>query len=62
MTTETELVDRSQQFEAAISGGDKASLISFCDAQAAQSSPQEAETWKFLRVHFDDNPRMYGLY
>ena len=57
MTTERELVERSQQFESAISGGDQATLIGFCEAKASEGSPEEAQTWQYLRVHFESDGR-----
>lgn len=57
VTTEQELVQRSQQFEAAIRGGDRTALAGFCDAQAGGAAPDAAETWRFLKVHFEDDAR-----
>lgn len=51
------MVDRSLQFEQAISGGDKATLLSYCQQQEQQSSAQEAETWRFLRLNIEDDAR-----
>ena len=55
--TENEMVNRSIQFEQAISGGDKSMLLSYCQQQEQQSSSQEAETWRFLRVNIEDDAR-----
>ncbi len=51
------MVDRSLQFEQAISGGDKATLVAYCQQQEQQSSAQEAETWRFLRLNVEDDAR-----
>ena len=57
VTTESRMVERSLQFEQAISGGDRATLASFCEAQAQQGGPQDQETWRFLRVNFEEDAR-----
>ena len=57
VTTESSMVERSLQFEQAISGGDRATLASFCEAQAQQGGPQDQETWRFLRVNFEEDAR-----
>ena len=51
------MVDRSLQFEQAISGGDKATLLSYCQQQEQQSPAQEAEMWQFLRLNIEDDAR-----
>lgn len=61
VTTEEELVKKSQQFEAAIAGADKAAVLAFCESKSHQGSTQEAETWKFLQVHFRQNARRSAL-
>lgn len=55
--TENEMVDRSLQFEQAISGGDKETLLTYCQEQEQHSSAQEAETWRFLRLNIEDDAR-----
>jgi len=55
------MVERSLQFEQAISEGDRAALASFCQTQAQQGGPQDQEIWKFLRVNFEDDARRYPL-
>lgn len=56
------MVDRSLQFEQAISGGDKATLLSYCQQQEQQSPAQEAETWRFLRLNIEDDARRSTLF
>ncbi|KAK9829183.1 hypothetical protein WJX72_004364 [[Myrmecia] bisecta] len=61
VVTETGLVTRSTQFEEAISGGERPALVTFCDAKASASPPQDAETWAFLRVLFEEDARRHLL-
>ncbi|KAG2498995.1 hypothetical protein HYH03_003181 [Edaphochlamys debaryana] len=63
VVTETELVTRSEGFEAAIQGGNLQTLREYCNnkraALAVEGAPetpeskQEAETWSFLSVLFE---------
>lgn len=61
VVTETELVSRSEAFEAAIQGGNLTTLREFCANKRAAllaggpvaESEQEAETWAFLSVLFE---------
>ena len=59
--TESDLVERSLQFEQAISGGDKETLLSYCHEQEQHSSAQEAETWQFLRLNIEGDARRYAF-
>ncbi len=55
--TEPELVSRSESFEQAITGGDKNALKQFCDSKAGTVKGDEAETWSFLGVLFEEDAR-----
>ena len=58
VTTDSDMVDRSVQFEEAIKGADKATLLSFCDVKAAAGvDKEEQETWTFLKNLFADDAR-----
>lgn len=62
MLTEPELVQSSEAFEAAIAGGDRDTLASFCAGrEAALGGGEEAETWAFLATHFAADGRKYLL-
>jgi hypothetical protein len=60
VVTEEALVARSEQFDEAIHGGDRAAMVAFCDAKAAAASGDEAESWAFLRVLFEADSRRCG--
>ena len=51
------MVDGSSQFEQAMAGGDPAALLGLCDAKASGLPGEEGETWAFLRIHFQQDPR-----
>ncbi|GFH27783.1 WD_REPEATS_REGION domain-containing protein, partial [Haematococcus lacustris] len=67
VVTERELVARSEAFEAAIAGGDKTTLLSYCEVKAkagkaadvssmqpgASGSQEDGETWAFLSLLFE---------
>eukprot|EP00963_Diacronema_lutheri_P007132 scaffold626_cov337-Pavlova_lutheri.AAC.17 len=58
VTTDSDLVDRSVQFEEAIKGADKATLLSFCDVKAAAGADEEEqETWTFMKNLFAEDAR-----
>ena len=57
MVTEPAVVDASAQFEQAVVGGDPTALLGLCDAKAAGLPGEEGETWAFLRIHFQQDPR-----
>lgn len=50
-------MSRSESFEQAIAGGDKNALKQFCDSKAGDTSGDEAETWSFLSVLFEEDAR-----
>ncbi|GFH08887.1 WD_REPEATS_REGION domain-containing protein, partial [Haematococcus lacustris] len=67
VVTERELVARSEAFEAAIAGGDKTTLLSYCEVKAkagkaadvssmqpgGSGSQEDGETWAFLSLLFE---------
>lgn len=58
LKTEEEFVERSSAFEAAVAGGDKPTMKSFCETKAAAAGNDgEKETWNFLTVLFEDDAR-----
>lgn len=61
VVTDGDLVARSESFEQAIAGGDRSSLRCFCATKGAEAgatgSQDEAETWAFLSVLFEDDAR-----
>eukprot|EP00775_Hariotina_reticulata_P008692 gene8692-8873_t len=61
VVTEHQLVEHSEAFEAAISGRDRAALQEFCASKAAVAShmgaSDDAETWTFMGVLFEDDAR-----
>jgi hypothetical protein len=57
LVTEPELVSRSESFEQAIAGGERSVLQQFCGAKAGEVAGDEAETWSFLGVLFEDDAR-----
>lgn len=52
MVTESELVAKSAEFEAAVTGGNPNALAGLCEARAAGAAGEDAETWGFMRVLF----------
>lgn len=59
VVTETDLIERSDAFGKAISSKDTNTLRDFCGIKAASGSAgqEEAETWQFLSVLFEDDAR-----
>ncbi|XP_024364075.1 protein transport protein SEC31 homolog B isoform X2 [Physcomitrium patens] len=58
LLTEEGLVKRSTQFEEAIAGGERSALRNFCESKAsAAASEEDAETWSFLKIMFDEEAR-----
>jgi protein transport protein SEC31 len=58
VVTENALVQHSEAFEASIAGGDRAALRDFCNHKAAAAAAgEEAETWTFMGVLFEDDAR-----
>ncbi len=60
VVTEQGLVARSEEFEHIISSADRTALRTFCatkQQEAAAAAPEEAETWSFLSVLFEDDAR-----
>ena len=51
------MIDRSLQFEQAISGGERNTLLAYCQQQEQQNTAQEAETWRFLRLNIEEDAR-----
>lgn len=52
-------MEASTQFEQALGGGDHESLRGLCESKAASLPGEEGETWAFLRIHFDPDPRRW---
>jgi hypothetical protein len=58
VVTEQALVQHSEAFECAVAGGDVAALKDLCSHKAAAAAAAEdAETWTFLGVMFEDDAR-----
>ena len=58
VVTEKTLVEQSGSFEQAVMSNDKAALADFCASKASQAHNQdEAESWAFMRVLFQDDSR-----
>lgn len=59
VVTEQDLVQRSEQFEQAIAGGEKPTLQAFCKDKTGTVSGEgeEAETWSFLSLLFEVDGR-----
>lgn len=57
IVTENELVQRSEEFEKAIAGGDRGVLREFCGQKTVAIEGDEKETWSFLSVMFEDDCR-----
>ena len=55
--TERTLVEESGSFEEAVLSKDKAALADFCTAKASRAPPDEAESWAFMRLLFEDDSR-----
>lgn len=55
--TERTLVEESGSFEEAVLSKDKAALADFCSAKASRAPPDEAESWAFMRLLFQDDSR-----
>ncbi|CAN6455972.1 unnamed protein product [Victoria cruziana] len=54
LVTETSLVNRSTEFEAAIKNGDRTAVRNLCQIKSQEAqSEDERETWGFLKVMFD---------
>ena len=57
VVTEPEVAEQSAHFEQAMVGGDPTALLGLCDAKAEGLPGDEGETWAFLRIHFQQDPR-----
>ncbi|KAI8473947.1 MAG: hypothetical protein J3K34DRAFT_161809 [Monoraphidium minutum] len=58
VVTEGALVQHSELFESSIAGGDRGALRDFCATKAAAAQgTDEAETWTFMGVLFEDDAR-----
>ncbi|KAG0569564.1 hypothetical protein M758_6G095900 [Ceratodon purpureus] len=58
LLTEEGLVKRSTDFEEAIAGGERSALRNFCESKASAAvSEEDAETWSFLKIMFDEEAR-----
>jgi protein transport protein SEC31 len=55
--TEGDVVGRSEEFEAAVKAEDRAALAEFCRAKAAAAPEEEAETWNFMGLLFQEDSR-----
>ncbi|XP_024379159.1 protein transport protein SEC31 homolog B isoform X2 [Physcomitrium patens] len=58
LLTEEGLAKRSTEFEEAIAGGERSALRNFCETKvSAAVSEEDAETWSFLKIMFDEEAR-----
>jgi hypothetical protein len=58
VVTEQSLVQHSEAFESAVAGGDVSALKDLCSHKAAAAAAAEdAETWTFLGVMFEEDAR-----
>ncbi|GMI95753.1 hypothetical protein like AT3G63460 [Hibiscus trionum] len=56
LDAEERLVSRSSEFESVIQNGERSSLRILCEKKAQESeSPDDRETWGFLKVMFEDD-------
>ncbi|KAK1321736.1 hypothetical protein QJS10_CPA03g00730 [Acorus calamus] len=56
LVTESNLVTRSTEFEAAVQSGDKASLRTLCERKSNEcESEEDREMWGFLKVMFEED-------
>lgn len=56
VATEHELVGRSEAFEQAMNDN---ALAQFCDYKVASSDGEDQETWLYLRILFEADPKRW---
>lgn len=56
VATETELISRSETFEQAMKDN---ALAQFCDYKVSGSEGEDQETWLYLRILFEADPKRY---
>ena len=54
VATESELIARSEAFEQAMNEN---ALAQFCDFKVANSQGEDQETWMYLRILFEADPK-----
>lgn len=50
-------MEASASFEQALGSAEQENLLGLCDAKAAQMPGEDGETWAFLRIHLESDPR-----
>ena len=58
VATETELISRSETFEQAMKEN---ALAQFCDYKVSATEGDDQETWLYLRILFEADPKRYGV-
>ena len=56
VATETELISRSETFEQAMKEN---ALAQFCDYKVSATEGDDQETWLYLRILFEADPKRY---
>ncbi len=56
VATENELIGRSEAFEQAMNEN---ALAQFCDYKVANSDGEDQETWLYLRIFFEADPKRH---
>ena len=59
VATESELIGRSEAFEQAMNEN---ALAQFCDYKVANSNGEDQETWLYLRILFEADPKRHVPY
>ena len=59
VATETELITRSETFEQAMKEN---ALAQFCDYKVSSCEGEDQETWLYLRILFEADPKRYILH
>jgi len=59
VATESELIGRSEAFEQAMNEN---ALAQFCDYKVANSDGEDQETWLYLRILFEADPKRHVPY
>lgn len=57
MITEVDLVGRSEEFQAALKAEDRTAVAEYCIRKAAGAPQEEAETWDFMSLLFQEDSR-----
>lgn len=57
VATEAELISRSEAFEQAMKEN---ALAQFCDYKVSATEGEDQETWLYLRILFEADPKRYG--